>query len=276
MIPVSLLPFPLLHVLSRLTYFVLYRIAGYRKKVVRTNLANSFPEKTEAERKKIEKGFYRFLGDLLLEGFKPFTIPFRKMRKHLVANDLSLLNKFAAEGKSVVIAIGHFNSWEMFLAGCNSFFDHQAVVLYRPLTNKFFDRKVNDSRSRFGTILVPADKTKEFFRQQHPKPTATFFAIDQSPAKDSKCYWMNFLNQETGVMFGTEKFAKDFDQPVFYARINKIKRGYYSLDMILITDKPKETAYGEITEKVTRQLESDIRKNPESWLWSHKRWKYKR
>ncbi|MBA3972565.1 MAG: hypothetical protein H0X46_10595 [Bacteroidetes bacterium] len=87
---------------------------------------------------------------------------------------------------------------------------------------------------------------------------------------------MTFLNQDTGVLYGAEKFAKEYDQPVLYGRINKVKRGHYSFEFAETTLHPKETAQGEITEMVTRMLEKDIIKDPQYWLWSHRRWKHKR
>jgi KDO2-lipid IV(A) lauroyltransferase len=114
------------------------------------------------------------------------------------------------------------------------------------------------------------------YEEEKNNLTATIFAIDQSPSNANNCHWMTFLNQDTGVLFGTEKFAKEYDQPVLYGRINKEKRGYYSSDFFETVDHPKETQTGELTEMVTRFLEKDIIATPQYWLWSHKRWKHKR
>jgi KDO2-lipid IV(A) lauroyltransferase len=274
--PLSLLPFRVLHVISTCIFFVLYYVVGYRKEVVRRNIRNSFPEKPEAEQKKIVKKFYRHLCDVLLESQKMFSISEETLEKHITCSNPEIVNRYFEQGKNVIIAVGHYNSWELMLTGFNTFIKHKAAVIYQPLRNTFLDKKLRDARSERGTLMIPAQKVKEFFSTPSKELHATVFAIDQSPPNPEKSYWMNFLHQDTPVLFGTEKYAKDFNQPVVYARLNKIKRGYYRLEFSDVVSNPAATAYGEITEKVTKLLENDIISQPEFWLWSHKRWKHKR
>lgn len=276
MLPLSKASFGVMRVVSRVLYFVIYQVLGYRKEVVRMNLRNSFPGKTETELRVIEKRFYRHLCDVLTDGIKAFTISKDDLRAHLTCVNPEVIRKHYDAGQSVIIAVGHYNSWELFLTGLNLFVRHRAVVIYQPLSNAFLDRKLREKRSEYRTILLPAREVKSFFRSPGKEPTATVFAIDQSPSKPDSCYWMTFLNQETGVLFGTEKYAREYKQPVYYARIRQEKRSHYSLEFVEVTTDPASTAYGEITENVTRMLELDIRNRPELWLWSHRRWKHKK
>ena len=71
---ISLLPFPLLYLLSDFVYFILFYCIGYRKKVILTNLRNAFPEKSDAEINVIFKSFYHYLCDLIFEVLKVLTI----------------------------------------------------------------------------------------------------------------------------------------------------------------------------------------------------------
>lgn len=276
MLPLSVLPFGVLHALSSFLYFVFYYLIGYRKEVVRENIRRSFPEKTEAEQKAIAKKFFKHLCDVFVESLKIFTISKANLAKHITCPNPEVLDRYFEQGKNVIIAVGHYNSWEFMLTGFNTFIKHKAVVIYQPLRNTFFDKKLRDARSERGTLMLPAKEVKTFFSKQSKDLYATVFAIDQSPPNPEKSYWMNFLHQDTPVLFGTEKYAKDFNQPVVYARLNKIKRGYYQLEFVEVVSNPVATAYGEITEKVTKLLENDINSKPEFWLWSHKRWKHKR
>jgi KDO2-lipid IV(A) lauroyltransferase len=255
---------------------VLYYVVGYRKEVVRKNIRNSFPEKSEAEQKKIAKKFYRHLCDVLLESQKMFTISKENLAKHITCANPEIVNRYFDQGKNVIIAVGHYNSWELMLTGFNTFIKHKAVVIYQPLRNAFLDKKLRDARSERGTLMIAAQKVKSFFSAPTDELYATVFAIDQSPPNPEKSYWMNFLHQDTPVLFGTEKYAKDFNQPVVYARLNKIRRGFYQLEFADVVSDPAKAVYGEITEKVTKLLENDIISKPEFWLWSHKRWKHKR
>jgi KDO2-lipid IV(A) lauroyltransferase len=275
-LPLSLLPFGALHLLSSFLYLVLYYLVGYRKKVVRENISRSFPEKTEEERKTIEKKFYKHLCDVFLESQKIFTITKKNLAKHITCTNPELLNRYYEQEKSVIIAVGHYNSWELMLTGFNTFIKHKAAVIYQPLRNVFFDKKMREARSDRGTLMIAKGEVKTFFNTPSKELYATVFAIDQSPPNPDRSYWMKFLHQDTAVLFGAEKYAKDFNLPVVYARLKKIKRGYYQLEFVDVIADPLKTGYGEITEKVTRLLENDIIEKPEFWLWSHRRWKHKR
>ncbi len=255
---------------------MLYYVVGYRKKIVIENIQKSFPYKTSEEHLAITKKFYKQVCDLFLESMKIFTVSKRNIKKYISCSNPEVINSFFDQGKNVVIAVGHYNSWELMLAGINEFIKHQAIVIYQPLSNSFLDKKLCAARSRMGTQMLPAAEVKSFFKSKHDKLFATVFAIDQSPPNPEKSYWMEFLHQDTPVLFGSEKYAKDFNQPVVYAHLNRVKRGLYNLEFELVVTNPAETAYGEITERVTKILEQDIIKAPEFWLWSHRRWKHKR
>jgi KDO2-lipid IV(A) lauroyltransferase len=265
-----------LYVISDFLYFNFYYVFGYRKAVVQQNILNSFPEMSEKDRNEICKKFYKHFSDLILESIKTFTISNKQVQKRVVCKNPEVINKYFEQKRSVIIAGGHLANWEIFAVAVDAIIKHQAVGIYTPLSNKYFDTKMRNTRSRYGLIMVSARKVKPFFDQHINELTATIFAIDQSPSNPRSCYWTNFLNQETGVLFGTEKFGKEYNYPVLYGRINKEKRGYYSFEFFDIGDQPKDTEHGEITEKVTRLLEKDIIASPQYWLWSHKRWKHKR
>ena len=275
-IPISRLPFPLLYGLSSFVYLILYKVVGYRKKVVLGNIQRSFPEKTAKEHQEICDKFYSHFCDLILESIKTFTISEKQVLKRVVCKNPELINKYFDQKRSVIIAGGHLSNWELFAVAIDTLIKHKTIGIYKPLTNKYFDAKMRNTRSRFGLYMISTKIVKQVYEEEKNNLTATIFAIDQSPSNANNCHWMTFLNQDTGVLFGTEKFAKEYDQPVLYGRINKEKRCYYSFELFETVDHPKETETGELTEMVTRLLEKDIIATPQYWLWSHKRWKHKR
>jgi len=132
------------------------------------------------------------------------------------------------------------------------------------------------TRGKYGLEMIPIKAVKDVFERNRALLTVTIFATDQSPGNVNKAYWMNFLNQETAVLFGTEKLAKEYNYPVVYGLIKKLRRGYYATEFKLVAENPADMTYGEITRIHTRMLEEDIRTQPEFWLWSHRRWKKKR
>lgn len=274
---ISILPFPLFYLVSDGIYLLLYRVIGYRKKVVYENLKNSFPEKTHEELKNIEKQFYHYLVDLFLETLKTLTISKEEAIKRCKLNPkaIALFNELYAQNKSCILVMGHFGNWEW--AG-NTFSlvnKQQLYVIYHPLTNKHFDKLMYDMRTRFGSKLYAMKDTMRGMIGNRNEINATAFIADQTPAPEN-AYWTTFLNQDTPVFWGTEKIAQKLNYPIVYVTINRVKRGYYEVDAEILVNEPKNTKEGEISELHTRQLEKDIKAQPEIWLWSHRRWKHKR
>ncbi len=272
-VPISLLPFPVLYFLSDVLAFLMYYVVGYRKKVVMQNLRNSFPEKSEKERIAIAKKFYHHFCDLALESLKMFTISEKDARKHVTYFDVDVVNKYFDQGKSVIVAMAHYNNWEMIAVTVDQAIKHQACAIYKPLTNQFFDKKMLDSRQKYGIKMIHYRTVKQDFEKMKNVFTATHFLIDQAPSQNSTPHWMTFLNQDTGVLVGTERFAKDYDYPVVFLDVQKPKRGYYTGRYVDVTGSPNSFPKGELTEVVTKMLEEHIKEKPEFWLWSHRRWK---
>jgi len=275
-LPISILPYFLLYALSDFVYFVMFFLVGYRKKVVFQNIKNSFPEKTEKEHKQIMRKFYRHLCDLILESLKGFTISEKQVRKRMKVRNPEVADQYFDQGKDIIFVGGHYNNWEMLALGIGLITKHIPIGIYKPLNNKFFNQKVLDSRQKYGLVMCPMKQTKAHFDKNMDRPKALIFGADQRPGNASKAYWMEFLNQDTPVSFGVEKYGKEYNLPIVFGAIHKIKRGYYEFEYTLLFEEPANTEYGEISKAHTLKLEKDIKENPEFWLWSHKRWKHKR
>ncbi len=274
--PLSLLPFGILYIISDFLYVVLYYVIGYRKKVVEQNLTNSFPTKTKDEIKIITKLFYRHLADLIIESVKLFSISQKEISKRFVVTNPEIIDQFSNQNRSVILVGGHFNNWEILAVGIDQQIKHQSVALYARLSNAFFEKVMLSTRGIFGLRMVTTKNTVRYFADDSPNNTATIFGGDQSPTHNKNVIWTHFLNQETAVAFGTEKYASKYNYPVIYGGITKVKRGYYSFKLTLITDQPNQMEHGWITTEHTRILETQILEKPEFWLWTHKRWKRKR
>lgn len=273
--PLSLLPFWLLYRLSDGLYIILYRCLQYRKGVVRTNLENSFPHKTSKEIGQIEKAFYRHFCDLIVESIRLFSISESELKRRNKVLNPEALNQLYDEGRSVILVGGHFNNWETGAAILSSYVKHHIVGIYAPLSNPFFNAKILKSRERFGMEMLSKKSVKEGFESNKSILTATIFATDQSPTHSKNVHWTTFLNQPSAVLIGAERFAKDYDYPLVFVYIKKVKRGYYELEGKLLDKNPNKTKEGELTEFHTRWLENQIIETPQFWLWTHKRWKRK-
>lgn len=274
--PLSLLPMGVLHGLSYMVYLIVYKLLGYRKKVVRGNLRNSFPEKSEKEIKKIMDAFYLHLCDLIVESIKGFSISEQEVKRRVKFTNMEIADQFKKKGKHLVMAGGHYGNWELFALAISNASTYTPLALYTPMANEFFNRKFLQTRGKYGLGLLSIKEIKSKLENLLNEPYMIIFGSDQSPRKSQRAYWTHFLNQETGVQFGSEKIAHEYNAAVVFTNIYKIKRGYYEVDCVLICENAVETDYGYITEMHTKLLEQVVQKQPEYWLWSHKRWKHAR
>lgn len=274
--PISLLPYPLLYGFSNFLFLILYRLIGYRKEVVRSNLKGCFPAKSDAEILDIEQKFYRHFCDLVVESLKNFSIREDEAARRMVHINPEIFKPFAEKGQSVFIAGGHYSNWELWAVTAAGCIPHKVIGIYKRLSNKYFDAKMQESRGKFGLGLIATRETGDYLRLNQGELNALVFAIDQSPSNPLKCLWINFLGRETAALFGTEKFGVMYNRPIIFGHMRKVKRGYYEVWYELICEKPAETSHGYLTQRLSHVLEQDILKAPEYWLWSHKRWKHKR
>lgn len=275
LLPISWLPLPALYVLSDLLFFFLFTVFGYRKKVVWENLRNSFPEKSEKELKLLMRKFYGHFCDVVVEGLKSFSISEKQLQKRVEAVNTELLEKYFRLNKSVILCTGHYGNWEWPAVAFIRHSSHKALGIYLPLKSKFFDTKLQETRSKFGMTLMSVKEVAQYFEDHKNERCSYGFIFDQSPSNPKKGIWLKFLNQDTSVMTGVERYAVKYDYPVIYGKIIKLSRGKYRITYELVTDAPTQTKENEITEKIYRINEEIIRSAPEYWLWTHRRWKHR-
>jgi len=273
-VPLSWLPFPLLYIKSDIIAFLLGSVIGYRKKVITANLKNAFPSKTDKEIRKLRRKFYQHFCDIFLESLKLISIKPSKLKKRFLVKNPEVLDQLYTNNRSVLLVCGHYGNWE-WLASLPSFTKHKVLGLYKVQKSKFANTVITKTRSKFGLVPVPMEEVMQSFVREKDNATAMVFVGDQSPRKQSKVHFTTFLNQPTAVLLGTEKFSKKFDHAVVFISQQMVKRGYYELELKLITDNAAATEPGFITETHTRLLEQDIVRQPHLWLWSHRRWKHK-
>ena len=267
------LPFRALYKASDLLYYVFW-ISGYRKKVVLENLKNSFPEKTEAQIKAIAKEYFHYLCDLTLETFKTLKMTDQEAREQSTFVEQEWLTQYYKEKQSILIVMGHYGNWEWAGPSFTLHTNFQLVVIYRPLSNPYFEKMMSGMRTKFGTRIIPVKNTLRDLVANRGNLTATAFLADQNASPET-AYWMEFLNQDTPVFTGPEKLANKFNYPVVYMNIKRLRRGHYEVSPELLFANPKNPVHGEITEAFTRRLEKEILRDPIPWLWSHRRWKHK-
>ena len=276
----ALLPLRVLYVMADILYVLVYRIIGYRLKVVRRNLKASFPDKLNEELERSEKEFYHFFCDYIVETIKLLHISDEEMQKRMVFENVDLVKDLMKDGNSGLMFLGHYCNWE-WVPSLNLHFRNDKCTLgeiYKPLRSKAVDRIFLKIRGRFGSVAIPKNDTLRSIitLNREGEQMLVGFMADQTPSGNSIHYWTNFLNQDTPVFNGVERIAKKTGFSVTYLDMQRIKRGYYVGTIRLVSADPKSEPEDAITEKYIRMMEASILRNPACWLWTHKRWKIRR
>jgi Kdo2-lipid IVA lauroyltransferase/acyltransferase len=273
----TLLPFRVLYIISDFIYLFLYYFPSYRRNTVSANLRNSFPEKNNQELKSIEKKFYKHLADLFIETLKLTHISKSQLMKRFRVTNLEITDKLLMENRDIIAVLGHYNNWE-WLAAFPLYTNYKSISIYKPLRNKYFNKFLNDLRATHGMVLTPMSQIiRELINDRKNNiNTISAFISDQTPVRDEAKYWTTFLNQDTPVYLGTEKIATKYDMAIVFFNIQKVKRGYYNLNIELLFEHTTGLPEHVITETHVRRLEEIIREKPEYWIWSHRRWKHKK
>lgn len=275
---VSLLPYRALYVLADVLHVIVYDVVRYRLKVVRRNIATSFPEKSPAELRSIERGFYRWLCDYFVETIKLMTVSREELLRHVEFRGTELIEDSFDRGQTCAGILGHYGNWELLSATGITFRRHpEAVVglIYHPLRNQVFDRLFIKIRQSMGGVCVPKQDILRYLVQFRRQGVMNIFGYiaDQSPKYQNIHLWLPFLGHDTPVFTGAERIMRKMDNTVFYIDVERPARGKYVYTFKPMTDKPGELPEYEITRRFFAMLEQTIRRNPSCYLWSHNRWK---
>lgn len=271
---IGILPFGLLYKLSDGVSWLLYRVVGYRRAVLEGNLMRSFPEKTPAEIKALEREVYRNLCDLMVESFKFSSLSADELIRRFRLTNPEFGDGFYHEGKSVILAGSHSANWEWGVSSSNQV-EIPLIGLYTPITNPHINAYMEYTRGKHNTTMVRTSDTAVSFEKRVGKPSCHIFLGDQTPANAERAYWLYFFNQPTACLWGLEKYAKQYNYPVLYFETVRRARGFYEITMQLLVADPVSLPEGEITALYMRKVEQTIRKYPSAWLWTHRRWKHK-
>ena len=274
---VAIWPYRILYIISDLVYPILYYIIRYRRKVVHSNLVNSFPEKSEKEIRSIEKKFYRHFCDYVMETVKLFHISDEQMKKRMHFTNSELIEELRSDGRPFFIYLGHQGNWEYVTS--ISLWIHPSLKgcqIYHPLSNKIMDKVMYRLRSRFNTLGIPQKNTLRAILSMIKEGKQPLLGLisDQRPQRYPEPEWMTFLNQDTPIITGGETLGRRLDAHFIYGSIKCVRRGYYEITLSKI--EPSKEEDFPYSKQYMRMLEADIRNQPHMWLWSHKRWSFKR
>lgn len=272
---ISRLPFPVFYKLSDFVCFLLYRVFGYRKEVVRSNLKQAFPTFDDKKLHKIERKFYRHLCDLFLEIIKSMGMSKKEMIKRFDVKNIEVLTQFEKENRSAFLMCGHYASWEWMMS-LGYHMKHKGYGIYTPIRNPYFDNLIKKIRSRHDAYMISQrTAAADIKRMEVNNQRGVFgFASDQSPRPKPLTYWRTFMGIKVPVYTGAERLARELNIPIVFAKINRVKRGYYEVEFKLLTDNPSVLPPNAITDTFTEWLEDQIKEDPSQYFWTHKRFKH--
>lgn len=273
---ISILPWSIFYLLSDFVFFVMYRIVKYRKRVVTDNLKLAFPEKSYEEIKEIRKKYYRHMCDMFLEMIKSITISHKETQKRYRFKNLEALRKLETNGKSIILLAAHYANYEW----GNSIelsTTHNVVGVFKPIKNPHFNEFAKSIRARFGATVIPSKKVMRYvIAKERKKDGPSLYGLvgDQSPKPSPDNYKIPFMGPKVPVFVGGEVLAKKMDMAVCYLKVEKVKRGFYEAEVVLIQNDLSKNENFEATRTYYKMLEAQIRDKPEYYLWTHKRWKH--
>ncbi|MCD7709801.1 MAG: lysophospholipid acyltransferase family protein [Porphyromonadaceae bacterium] len=273
---VSHLPFGVLYALSDIIYIPFYHVVRYRRRVVRKNLTESFPNKSVNEIIQLEKRFYHFFIDMCLESFKLMSISGDEIRRRMKFVNPEILHKLLAEGKSVSVYLGHYGNWEWISSAGLWFQETTIVQVYRKLNNRAVGKIMGQLRCRMGHVYVDMHNTVRFMANaaRENKPYVYGLLADQSPKKRDAKEFVLFLNHSAPVITGTEKATKRYCHAALFIDMKRVGRGYYEGELVPLHNAPQSLPDYELTHLYFQHLEAEILRQPELYLWSHNRFKY--
>ena len=273
---ISILPFRLLYAFSDFLYLFVYRIFGYRKKVVKSNLNLVFPEKSKKEINKITKAFYHHLCDMVVESIKSMTISESEMKKRYVFTNVEVIHELEKINKSIALMCGHYASWEWIFI-LQRYIKHKSYAIYKRLANPYFDKLVKRIRAKYDTNLITTKEAIPILIKAKNRGELTIngFNADQSPRVKKAYHWNEFMGIKVPIHTGAEMLAKKLDFAVVFMKVRKVKRGYYETTFKTLSINPKDYKDYEITDMFMKLVEQQIYEAPEYYLWTHKRWKHK-
>lgn len=272
----SLLPLRALYLLADIGFVLVFYVARYRRRLVRTNLAKCFPDKDKRERHEIERRFYHHFCNIFVETIKTISMSEEEMARRFVFENGEILDRYYEQGKSLIITLGHFGNWEWItfaqMARKPLHPEFKSYSVYHELEGSAMDKFYLRLRSRSKSVLVPRDKLLRALVQQRKtgEPAMFCFIADQGPLNEAITFWMKWLNRETAPIIGPEKIARQTGFDILYIDVEVVRKGYYKARFVPL---PLGERPYDFTRDYMRHMEQTILRKPEYWLWSHNRWK---
>lgn len=264
--------FAIVNIISEILLLILNNIWKYRKTVITSNIYHAFQGIKSSDVSVLTFHYYKHLADLVAEQLLTACLRPDEIKKLVRYQNQHLLTELFHARRDVVLMASHAGNWE-YLFTLPMVTGYRVVVAYSPLSSRFLDKKMKYLRTRYGVQLIDKKDYYRFvIREKASFPTLYIVIADQRPGKSSS-HSVSFFDQQTMVQAGGERIAMRLGSPVLYLDVIKRKRHFYDFRFELLSLDGALENTGKITADYYVRLEKTIRRQPELWLWSHRRWK---
>ena len=274
---VAFLPFPILYGISSIIAIILFDVFRYRRAVIDENLETAFPELDKDEKRKIRRKFYFHFTDLFIESLKNGLMSNSTFKKRFQVKNVELVEQFARENRSIVILAAHQGNWEW--TGAIALYTKVPVYgIYQKINNPYFDRFIHKTRGKSGMHLVPTFKLRDVLEENQKNQHIGMYGLvsDQSPMIKKTKHWHTFFGREVPIHTGAEELARTYGMGIIYLSIRKIRRGYYAASFETFQPQVEGSSNYSIMEAYMQKVELEIKEQPHTYLWTHRRFKHAR
>ncbi len=267
------IPLPILYLLAKPLYFILFYIARFRRDTAKENIRNSFPELSDNDRRSLLKQSYKNFCEVCIEILKSINYKPEQLVKHVSFKNVGEIENYLKQNKTILLSLAHQCNQEWAILAASQALNYPVDGIYKPLHMQWVNELALESRNRFNITLIPAKTCITDLIKRSKQTRIIAIAPDQAPRRRDEAYWANFLNQDTPFYLGLEKIATLFKYPVFFMDLERIRRGHYHATFKLLSAPPYSKESNVISENYVKAVENQILKQPQDWLWIHNRWK---
>ena len=271
---IAALPLSISYRLARVLAWLTERVFKYRVNTVDQNLRRSFPNQSQAWYATTRRRFYQQFADVTVEAMYAWRMPRSELEKRVtIAGWEPLVSSDNESPKPGILLSIHHNNWEWLTQRASAAATAPLDGVYKPLHDRGADRFALESRGKWGATLVTMKGVSRHVLKNRRTPRVLALLADQSPGKREKIHWTQFLNQTTAFFMGPATLARLTKYPVYFARTQRLSQGHYHAELLTICAEPGTMSESELIEKYIALAEETIRLQPESYLWTNRRWK---
>jgi Kdo2-lipid IVA lauroyltransferase/acyltransferase len=271
---VRLMPAPLVDESGALLGRAVYLFDGVHRRIAERNVAAAFPGRSAQERRQIVRGAFEHFGRLLLELLKFSTLSPDAMLARVEFEGEEHVRAAHAQGRGVLFVTGHFGYWEL-QAMVHALRLTPMAVVARALDNPPVNALLERIRTRTGNSVIYRQGTLRRILRTLQAGQGVGILIDQHIMTRDAIY-VDFFNRPAATTAAVAMLALRTGAPVVPLFALPVGSGRYRMvyeHAVVPPASDTADAVQEFTQRCTDVLEMYVRRNPELWLWMHRRWR---